>query len=126
MLTRRTETDTGHGRRSCRVCGEFLFEEPLLRYDNMPNSAQGFPDAESLEHEQGVDLTVRQCSGCGLVQLDNDPVSYYREVIRAAGVSEVVKNSKARQFSDFIRTHSLQGKKIIEIGCGRGEFLSLL
>ncbi|MDP2867129.1 MAG: methyltransferase domain-containing protein, partial [Elusimicrobiota bacterium] len=111
---------------SCRVCGGAFFEGELLRYRNMPSSAQNFPDAASLAGETGADLTVRQCSGCGLVQLDNDPVPYYKEVIRAAAVSPVLMDLKTRQFSDFIRKYSLRGKKIIEIGCGRGEFLGLL
>lgn len=111
---------------ACRVCGKVFFRKPLLRYENMPKAAQNFPTADSLECETGVDLTVCQCSGCGLVQLNNDPVPYYREVIRAAAFSEVIKDSKTKQFAGFIQKYSLQGKKIIEIGCGRGEFLSLL
>lgn len=111
---------------SCRVCGQRLFEEPLLHYQNMPKAAQNFSTAHSLERETGVDLTVCQCAGCGLVQLDSDPVPYYREVIRAAAFSEVIRDSKTEQFKNLIQKHSLQGKKIIEIGCGRGEFLSLL
>lgn len=111
---------------TCRVCGKFFFGEPLLRYENMPKAAQNFPAADSLECETGVDLTVCQCSGCGLVQLSNDPVPYYREVIRAAAFSELIKDFKTRQFTGFIQKYSLQNKKIIEIGCGRGEFLSLL
>ena len=112
--------------RACRVCGREFFGEPLLRYTNMPKAAQNFPDAAALAHETGVDLDVCQCAGCGLVQLSNEPVPYYREVIRAAAVSEVIKDFKTRQFADFIRKYSLQGGKILEIGCGRGEFLSLL
>ena len=111
---------------TCRVCGSAFFEKPLLHYENMPKSAQNFPDAAALADETGADLTVCQCSGCGLVQLNNDPVPYYREVIRAAAVSAVIKDFKTRQFADFIQKYSLQGKKIIEFGCGRGEFLSLL
>ena len=111
---------------ACRVCGSAFFEKPLLHYENMPKSAQNFPDAAALADETGADLTVCQCSGCGLVQLNNDPVPYYREVIRAAAVSAVIKDFKTRQFADFIQKYSLQGKKIIEFGCGRGEFLSLL
>ena len=110
----------------CRVCGSAFFEKPLLHYENMPKSAQNFPDAAALADEAGADLTVCQCSGCGLVQLNNEPVSYYREVIRAAAVSAVIKDFKTRQFADFIQKYSLRGKKIIEFGCGRGEFLSLL
>ncbi|MEI7671505.1 MAG: methyltransferase domain-containing protein, partial [Deltaproteobacteria bacterium] len=112
--------------RACRVCGSKFFREPLLRYANMPQAAQNFPDAAALAGEAGVDLEVCQCAGCGLVQLSNEPVPYYREVIRAAAVSEVIKISKTRQFADFLRKYSLHGRKIIEIGCGRGEFLSML
>ena len=111
---------------ACRVCGRGFFKKPLLRYEKMPKAAQHFPGADSLKHETGVDLTVCQCSGCGLVQLNNEPVPYYREVIRAAAVSEVIKDFKTKQFADFLQKYSLRGKKIIEIGCGRGEFLSLL
>lgn len=92
----------------------------------MPRAAQDFPDLNSLADETGSDLTVCQCSGCGLVQLSTDPVPYYREVIRAAAVSDIIRDFKLKQFSSFIQKYSLQGKKILEIGCGRGEFLSLL
>lgn len=111
---------------TCRVCGREFFGEPLLRYANMPKAAQNLPDAAALAREMGVDLAVCQCTGCGLVQLSNEPVPYYREVIRAAAVSEVIRDSKTRQFADFLRKYSLEGRKILEIGCGRGEFLSLL
>lgn len=111
---------------TCRVCGRDFFREPLMIYENMPKAAQNFPDAASLERDKGVNLTVCQCSGCGLVQLSDDPVFYYREVIRAAAFSEVVRDFKSKQFASFIQKYSLKGKKIIEIGCGRGEFLSLL
>lgn len=111
---------------ACRVCGGGLFYKPLLHYGNMPSSAQNFPDAASLRADTGAELTVCQCSGCGLVQLSNDPVPYYKEVIRAAAVSPVLRDLKTRQFSDFIRKYSLGGKKLIEIGCGRGEFLGFL
>ncbi len=110
----------------CRVCGHKFFEEPLLRYENMPKAAQCMPDIASLKDDKGVDLDVCQCSGCGLVQLSRAPVPYYREVIRASAVSEEMKNFRQKQFRDFVQNYSLQNKKIIEIGCGRGEFLSLM
>lgn len=111
--------------RNCRVCARPFFKEPLLRYENMPRAAQHFPDEASLEAERGVDLTVCQCSECGLVQLSEPPVPYYRDVIRAAAVSEPVKAFKTEQFSRLVGKYGLQGKKVIEIGCGKGEFLSL-
>jgi len=112
--------------KKCRVCSHDFFAEPLLRYDNMPKAAQFLPDAGSLENEHGVDLEVCQCAGCGLVQLSNDPVPYHKEVIRAAAYSPEMKEFRMRQFGDFIQKYSLQGKKIIELGCGRGEYMSLM
>lgn len=118
----------------------------------MPAAAQGFPDAvpthdgsagvppascsasgrdaraplSDVPADTGVDLDIYQCSGCGLVQLASEPVNYYREVIRAAGISQVLSEAKRRQFSEFIARHGLEEKKVVEIGCGRGEFLSIL
>ena len=92
----------------------------------MPKAAQKFPNHSTLKQDTGVDLTVYQCKDCGLVQLGNAPVSYYKEVIRAAAFSEEMKGFRIEQFKDFVNTYNLQNKKVIEIGCGKGEFLSLM
>ena len=110
----------------CRVCDNNFFEEPLLHYENMPKAAQYLPDKEALKSEKGVDLSVCQCSGCGLVQLSNSPVPYYKEVIRAVGISEEMKAFRLKQFRDFVEKYSLKEKKVVEIGCGRGEYLSIM
>lgn len=110
----------------CRVCGNKFFKEPLLEYKNMPKAAQFLPDAKSLKNDKGVTLTVFQCSGCGLVQLNDTPVPYYKEVIRAAAISNEMKDFRIKQFGNFVQKFSLKGKKIIEIGCGRGEYLSFI
>lgn len=110
----------------CRVCGSSFFREPLLRYANMPGAAQHMPDATLCADDRGVDLEVCQCSVCGLVQLSNHPVPYFRDVIRAAGFSEEMKAFRIKQFGDFILKYSLQGNKVLEVGCGKGEFLSLM
>jgi SAM-dependent methyltransferase len=112
--------------RTCRLCGGALFLEPLARYTNMPRAAQDLPDASTLAHETGVDLDVFQCAACGLVQLASEPVTYYREVIRAAAVSDVIRRAKSEQFARFVDEHDLHGRRMLEVGCGRGEFLSLL
>lgn len=110
----------------CRVCGRDLFPVSLLRYDNMPKSAQYLPDSRELDTDCGVTLQVGQCAGCGLVQLKNHPVPYFKEVIRAIAVSDEMKRFRQSQFADFIISNQLENKKIIEIGCGKGEFLHLL
>lgn len=110
----------------CRVCGKVFLDTRLLHFENMPKAAQFLPDAQSLEQDKGVDLDIYQCSGCGLVQISNEPVPYYREVVRAAAFSEEMKAFRREQFAEFVRKYALRGKKLIEIGCGRGEYLALL
>lgn len=84
------------------------------------------PDDKSLRSDKGINLEVCQCSGCGLVQLSNHPVPYYKEVVRATAISEEMRNFRLSQFENFLQRFSLEGRKIIEIGCGRGEYLSLM
>jgi SAM-dependent methyltransferase len=110
----------------CRVCAGDLFDEPLLRYANMPRVAQFLPDESTVRTDTGRDLNIRQCSGCGLVQLTDEPVHYYKDVIRASGLSEEMRAFRATQFKGFVERFSLAGRKVIEIGSGRGEYLSLL
>lgn len=112
--------------KQCRVCGSDIYKEPLLVYEGMPGGAQYLPDKRTLKSDRGVTLEVCQCSGCGLVQLANEPVPYHKEVIRAAGISEEMRAFRKRQFTGFVEKYSLKGKKIIEIGCGRGEYLSIM
>jgi SAM-dependent methyltransferase len=112
-------------RDTCLVCGDRLLEQPLLRYHNMPKAAQHFPAGDEIAEERGADLTVCQCSACGLVQLSDAPVPYYRDVIRAAAVSQPLQALKKSQFARLVEQYDLEGRKVIEIGCGKGEFLAL-
>lgn len=112
--------------RRCRVCGNSFFKDPLLVYENMPRAAQNLPRMEELADEHGIDLNIFQCSGCGLVQLSNDPVPYYKEVIRAAAFSAEMGEFRRKQFAEWISKYSLKGSKVLELGCGYGEYLALL
>lgn len=110
----------------CKICESKLYEEPILKYYNMPNRAQFFVEESKINEDKGIDLLLYQCSGCGLLQLDVEPVSYYKDVIRAAGVSEEMKSFRLNHFTDFISRYNLKNKKIIEIGTGCGEFLEIM
>lgn len=109
---------------SCRVCGKRLFDEPLLVYKNMPKVAQYFPDDKTVDGDMGEDLEIFQCSGCGLVQLNSEPVPYYREVVRANGVSLEMTEFRIKQFKEFVGKFNLVNKNIVEVGCGKGESMS--
>lgn len=110
----------------CIACGRVLPENRLFELKEAPASAQDIPDADQTDCDRGVTLNLYQCEGCGLVQFDCAPVSYYKDVIRAGGFSTTMTELRRRQYRHLIETYCLQGKKFIEIGCGRGEFLQVL
>ena len=109
----------------CRVCNGPLFPDSLLKYENSPKSAQGFID-ELGSADDSITLEIYQCQSCGLVQHNMLPVSYYKEVIRAVAFSKEMGEFRLSQLSDWIKLNNLKDKKILEVGCGRGEYVDLL
>ncbi len=112
---------------TCRLCGELLLDPPALTLERVPVGAQAFLDSPGdLNQHATVDLILAECAGCGLLQLRNQPVAYYREVITASSVSATVLSARRQQFCAFIDEFGLQGKKVIEVGCGKGHLLDTL
>lgn len=111
---------------NCIVCGAGLPEKSLLHFEDMPASAQDIPDAKQVKTDQGIELSLYQCDSCGLVQFDCLPVSYYKDVIRSGGFSTTMVELRRNQYEHFINNYCLSGKNILEVGCGQGEFLSVL
>lgn len=100
-------------------------ENPLIEFHNMPSSAQNIPDYKEIKDDRGVKLSLHQCKFCGLVQLDSIPVDYYKKVIRAGGGTSTMLNLRKKQYGEFVKTFKLEGKNVLEVGCGRGEFLQM-
>lgn len=111
-------------RETCLVCGHQL-SEPILHYSDLPSGAQQMPTKEELASDKGIDFNVRQCLSCETLQLDCEPVAYFRDVIRAMPVKGVFANLKLELFKDFAKKFSLDGKHLIEVGCGNGDFIQL-
>lgn len=112
--------------RICIACAKRLPQASLMTLSHMPASAQDIPGREELSEDHGITLNLYQCKECGLVQFDCEPVGYYRDVIRSGGFTTTMVNLRRSQYRHFIETYGLEGKKIIEAGCGQGEFLSVL
>lgn len=100
--------------------------QPVLAYRNMPGAAQNFPDEAGLAVDRGSNLDLYECNECGLLQLAGSPVPYYREVIRAAAFSPEMRVFRENQLAEWVDRYNLGGQRILEIGCGKGEYLSLL
>ncbi len=110
----------------CLECGRKLSKEPLFVLENAPASAQDIPDESELGSDKGIALALCQCPSCHLVQFDCEPVPYYRDVIRAGGLSTTMTELRREQYAHLIDTYHLEGKRFIEVGCGSGEFLKIL
>ncbi len=112
--------------RSCISCGRVL--EPLMTFDNMPSGAQNIPTAEELSEDHPISLTLCQCPDCGLVQFDTEPVAYYRDVIRAGGGTRTMTRLRHQEYARLLtalQEQQIRGRRIVEVGCGRGEFLRM-
>jgi 2-polyprenyl-3-methyl-5-hydroxy-6-metoxy-1,4-benzoquinol methylase len=110
----------------CRLCCSTRTES-IIDLDGFPKSAQYFISSlEDTEEDQPITLMVCQCIDCGLIQLKNDPVSYYKDVITAASLSKTSKKNLVNEWGPFIEKYNILGQDVIEVGSGRGDFLEVL
>lgn len=110
----------------CKCCHSELYSSPFFVLNNMPDSAQGFLQNEELLNDKGSDIEVYQCPYCGLVQLFCEPVPYYKDVIRATGLSEEMKAFRKKQFAGLADKYQLNQKKVIEYGAFTGDVLEIV
>jgi len=109
---------------NCRLCNKQLPKIASIIYKNMPETIQYLSD--KVGNGSGVDLKVFQCPFCGLIQLDSDSIYYYKEVIRSSGFSKEMSEFRHNQFKNFVEKYDLKNKRILEVGCGNGEYLKIM
>lgn len=110
----------------CRLCASTRIES-LINLDGFPKAAQHFISSlEETEGDQPITLMVCQCIDCGLIQLKNEPVSYYKDVITAASLSKGSKENLVNEWRPFMKKYNILGKDAIEVGAGKGDFLEVL
>ena len=110
----------------CILCNNKLNEKPIFICSNMPATAQELLTEKNLENDSPMDLELYQCPKCGLVQFNCEPVKYYKDSTRAAERSEGLTKLRQEDYKYFIEKYNLYGKKIIEIGAGKGGYLKTL
>jgi SAM-dependent methyltransferase len=113
----------------CRSCGSYG-TQPFYAVRDVPvnsvlllssrQEALGFPTG---------DIELRFCRDCGFIfnaLYDPSLVEYSPRCEETQGYSESFRKWHQALAERLIRRHSLHHKDIIEIGCGKGEFLTLL
>jgi 2-polyprenyl-3-methyl-5-hydroxy-6-metoxy-1,4-benzoquinol methylase len=106
----------------CRIC-KLNKESNFTIIKNLPGSAQLFTKKKNKKNNP-INLKIFKCSFCGVVQIKNTPVTYYKNVIRTTGQSEYLKKIREKQIKKIINELGNKGN-FIEIGCGSGENLKI-
>jgi len=91
-----------------------------------PKAAQFYPETHEFEKDMGITLEVYKCPNCDLLQLNCQPVPYYKEVITAASFSKDARQARLTELSNFVKLFGLQGKEVIEVGSGRGGMVDIM
>ena len=111
---------------NCKLCHREFRDSPAIILNNMPAGAQSFLTKAELDSDVYEDFRLYSCPNCGLLQVDAPPVPYYRDCIRASGLSEEMAKEKTEYYREIFDKYDLIGKEVVEIGCGNGEFLRII
>ena len=115
--------------KSCSVCSssqpEVFFELPDMPvFCNLLWSEQ----SKAINCAKG-DLKLAFCSNCGFIQniaFDQAKIQYTEDYVCSLDFSPRFQDYAQSLAERLIERHNLRQKKIIEIGCGKGDFLLLL
>lgn len=114
---------------SCWACGSTELQS-LYHVNSIPVHSVLLMDSasEALEFPRG-NLELGFCDNCGFVQnllFDPTPQSYSQKYEETQHFSPTFDRFARWLAQDVIDRHDLHGKTILEIGCGKGEFLVLM
>jgi SAM-dependent methyltransferase len=98
--------------------------------DNIPVNSCLLVD----DHQQAVtfprgDLRLAFCTACGFVfntRFDSTKSTYSGDYEETQGFSPRFREFATELAQKWIDRHDIHGKDIVEIGCGKGEFLALM
>lgn len=114
---------------SCPSCGKKNMRE-FYSFSGAPvHSVLLLPTREeALAYPKG-EIRLAFCEGCGFISnTAYDPAvqEYSGKCEETQGYSDTFNSFARKLAGELIEKYSLRGSHIIEIGCGKGEFLSML
>jgi SAM-dependent methyltransferase len=114
---------------TCPLCAS-ADQLPIFAADDVPvQSALLRPDRASALAVPRGRLDVVLCRGCGLAfnrAFDEKSVLYDSNYEDAQGYSPRFRAFADELATGLVQRHRLAGKTVVEIGCGKGEFLAAL
>lgn len=112
--------------KTCRLCHQQT-NQPALTLHGMPRFNHRLLQEKEVGHDRPVDLQLYSCDSCGFVSLKTElDGNYYDDYVNAPSSSPSVQAFLREQAQQFVERFGLQGKTILEVGCGDGGFLAKL
>lgn len=115
--------------RICPSCGQASMDS-FYQVAHVPtNSCLLFDSREEATSYHRGDIDLHYCQECGFISnLSFEPqlTEYSGRYEETQGFSETFNQFHRQLAQRLVNKHDLHGKSIIEIGCGKGEFISLL
>lgn len=114
---------------ACWSCGQ-PGPEPFYRVGDIPISScvlLGSRD-EAVGFPRGA-LELRFCAGCGFIQnglFDPSLIDYTQDYEESQGFSPTFEAFAQGLVDRLVDRYGVRGKKVFEIGCGKGDFLSMM
>jgi hypothetical protein len=120
---------TATARDSCLVCGGKSFK-PLISISDVPTLCNRLcaSEAEAANAPRG-DIALTYCLDCGHVvnsAFDQARVNYDGRFENSLSFSPRYRQYANATAERVINRYGLSGKRIVEIGCGSGDFLLIL
>jgi len=114
----------------CPNCGSFGGCHPFYEVIGVPtNSCLLIEDrARALDFPTG-DIVLAVCNECGFIfntTWDSERTVYSDQYEETQGFSPTFNAFNRAIAADLINTYNIRGKTVLEIGCGKGEFLNLI
>ncbi len=116
-------------RPDCPGCGNRALSVPFCLPRQPVVLNYRFRDAAAASRVRRRDVTLRQCRRCGLVfnaTFDIDAIPYDGNYENRQSFSPAFQAHLDRLAADLTRRNRLQGGRILEVGCGKGDFLRQL
>ncbi len=110
----------------CRLCGENALRV-RLQLNGAPRNISRLLRQDELDGDSFVDLDVCECAECGLVQLPSTTESLdYDDYLMTVSHSPQMQAYQRRLARDFVERFNLMAKRVVDVGCGDGNFMQCL
>ncbi|MBC8088622.1 MAG: methyltransferase domain-containing protein, partial [Phycisphaerae bacterium] len=110
----------------CRLCGDTRLEATLMM-DPAPPNISGLLKNEGPINRRTIRLDVRRCEGCGFIQLTQElDATFYDEYVMTVSHAATMQTFQSKQARSFVERFSLANRRVLEVGCGDGNYLDHL